>query len=91
MHAIWEREEKQTGADHILTRNDNGVCAFKGISHVFFAMSCHLGFGVDVRQICSDARSVDDVVQRQMGDQVRLLEKKRERLTDSTGGTANDD
>ena len=40
-------------------------------------------------EISSDARCVDNIVEGQVGDELRLLQEKRQGLTNTAGGTAN--
>lgn len=56
-----------------------------------FAVSSDLGRGVDVREVGSDAWGIDDIVQGEMGDQIRLLQQQRQGLTDTASSTANND
>lgn len=63
----------------------------QGSIHVVLAVSGDSGLCVDVREIGSDSGSVDNIIERQVGDQVRLLQEQREGLSDSSGSAANDD
>jgi hypothetical protein len=44
-----------------------------------------------VRQICGHSGSIDDIVQSQVRDQIRLLQQERQGLTNSTSSTADND
>ena len=44
-----------------------------------------------MRQIRGYSGSIDDIVESQVRDQVRLLQQQRQGLTDSTSSTANND
>jgi hypothetical protein len=47
--------------------------------------------GVDVRDVCRNARTTNDIVQRKLADSRIELQEKGERLTDATRGTEDRD
>ena len=66
------------------------MSAFEGFSQrILASVSRHFGGGVDVREICCDASGMDNIVKCQVGDDFRLLQKQRQRLTDAASGTTN--
>jgi len=54
-------------------------------------LSAYLGVGVDVGQVSGNTGGVDNVVEGKVGDQGRLLEEERQRLSDTAGSTENSD
>jgi len=51
----------------------------------------HLGLGVDVAQVRSNAGSVDDIVERELGNVCVPLDEQRKGLSDASGSSENGD
>lgn len=71
--------------------DDDGVGVLESLGQRALAVSSDSGRGVDVREVGSDAWGIDDIVQGQMGDQIRLLQQQRQGLADTASSTANND
>lgn len=74
------------------SRDYDSVGALEGFCQGILAnMPCYFRGSVDVRQICGHSGSIDDIVQSQVRDQIRLLQQERQGLTNSTSSTADND
>jgi len=75
---------------HNLTRGPCPLLTLQGVTQLVGSdESGGLALGVDMRQIGGHTGRMNDIVERQVGDQGILLEEQRQRLADSSSGTAN--
>jgi hypothetical protein len=61
------------------------------LSYISCAFRTHIALGVDVRDVCRNARTTNHIVQRKLADSRIELQEKGERLTDATRGTEDRD